>query len=197
MRPIRQRFSITKGGWISWRPARSPWWEAGKPSRDGLARTRRLVRELVNDDFTVVSGLAAGIDRAAHETAIERNGRTIAVIGTPLSQVYPKGAHHVAAPDRAAVSARQPGTREAVRVTDLPREPAVLSGTQRGDVRAHGGDHHRRSWGNVRHADSGARSPPTGAGRKLFILDSLLPQSAPDVAGTVGDAGCHSGRGVR
>ena len=61
-----------------------------KPSRDGLARTRRLVRELVNDDFTVVSGLAAGIDRAAHETAIERNGRTIAVIGTPLSQVYPK-----------------------------------------------------------------------------------------------------------
>ena len=43
-----------------------------------------------NDDFTVVSGLAAGIDRAAHETAIERNGRTIAVIGTPLSQVYPK-----------------------------------------------------------------------------------------------------------
>ena len=61
-----------------------------KPSPDGLARTRRLVRELVDDDFTVVSGLAAGIDRAAHETAIERNGRTIAVIGTPLSHVYPK-----------------------------------------------------------------------------------------------------------
>ena len=61
-----------------------------KPSRDGLGRTRRLVRELVNDDFTVVSGLAAGIERAAHETAMERNGRTIAVIGTPLSQVYPK-----------------------------------------------------------------------------------------------------------
>ena len=61
-----------------------------KPSRDGLLRTRRLVRELVNDDFTVVSGLAAGIDQAAHQTAIERGGRTIAVIGTPLSYVYPK-----------------------------------------------------------------------------------------------------------
>ena len=61
-----------------------------KPSRDGLSRTRRLVRELVNDGFTVVSGLAAGIDRAAHETAIEHEGRTIAVIGTPLSHVYPK-----------------------------------------------------------------------------------------------------------
>ena len=61
-----------------------------KPSRDGLARTRRLVRELVSDGYTVVSGLATGIDRAAHESAIEANGRTIAVIGTPLSHVYPK-----------------------------------------------------------------------------------------------------------
>ena len=61
-----------------------------KPSREGLARTRRLVRELVRDEFTVVSGLAAGIDRMAHETAIENDGRTIAVIGTPLSHAYPK-----------------------------------------------------------------------------------------------------------
>ena len=61
-----------------------------KPSREGLSRTRRLVRLLVADGFTVVSGLAAGIDRAAHETAIEEGGRTIAVIGTPLSHVYPR-----------------------------------------------------------------------------------------------------------
>ena len=61
-----------------------------RPSRAGLSRTRRLVRELVENDFTVVSGLAAGIDRMAHETAIEEDGRTIAVIGTPLSHVYPR-----------------------------------------------------------------------------------------------------------
>lgn len=61
-----------------------------RPSRAGLSRARRLVRELVKDNFTVVSGLAAGIDRMVHETAIEENGRTIAVIGTPLSHVYPK-----------------------------------------------------------------------------------------------------------
>ena len=61
-----------------------------KPSHDGLARTRRIVRELVKDDFTIVSGLAAGIDRMAHETAIAENGRTIAVVGTPLSHTYPK-----------------------------------------------------------------------------------------------------------
>ena len=65
-----------------------------KPTPEGLARTRRLSRELVRDNFTVVSGLAAGIDAAAHETAIEENGRTIAVLGTPLSHTYPKE-HHV------------------------------------------------------------------------------------------------------
>ena len=61
-----------------------------KPTNRGIAWTRRLVRELVRDGYTVVSGLAAGIDRVAHETAIEEGGRTIAVIGTPLSHVYPK-----------------------------------------------------------------------------------------------------------
>ena len=60
------------------------------PSADGLVRTRRLVQQLVQKDFTVVSGLAAGIDQAAHETAIQCRGRTAAVIGTPLSHVYPR-----------------------------------------------------------------------------------------------------------
>ena len=60
------------------------------PSQEGLLRTRRLVRKLVADGFTIVSGLASGIDRMAHEAAIKENGRTIAVLGTPLSHVYPK-----------------------------------------------------------------------------------------------------------
>jgi DNA processing protein len=61
-----------------------------KPTNDGIARTVRLVKTLVKDDFTIVSGLAAGIDTVAHKTAIEEGGRTIAVIGTPLSHTYPK-----------------------------------------------------------------------------------------------------------
>lgn len=59
-------------------------------SPEGVARTRRLVRALVEHDFTVVSGLAKGVDTIAHQTAIEYGGRTIAVIGTPISEVYPK-----------------------------------------------------------------------------------------------------------
>ncbi len=61
-----------------------------KPTADGLKRTRQLVRKLVEDGFTVVSGLAAGVDTAVHETAIAAGGRTIAVIGTPLSHSYPR-----------------------------------------------------------------------------------------------------------
>ena len=61
-----------------------------KPSKEGLLRTRQIVSELVQNDFTVVSGLAAGIDTMAHTSAIKAGGRTIAVIGTPLSHFYPK-----------------------------------------------------------------------------------------------------------
>jgi DNA processing protein len=61
-----------------------------EPTPDGVTRTRQLVKKLVRDNFTIMSGLAAGIDTTAHETAIEEGGRTIAVIGTPLSHTYPR-----------------------------------------------------------------------------------------------------------
>jgi DNA processing protein len=60
-----------------------------KASMEGIRRAQVLVRALVGHDIVVVSGLAEGIDRVAHETAIETGGRTIAVIGTPLDQCYP------------------------------------------------------------------------------------------------------------
>jgi DNA processing protein len=61
-----------------------------KPTALGIARAKRLVKALVKDGFTIVSGLAAGIDTVAHQTAIDERGRTIAVLGTPLSRVYPR-----------------------------------------------------------------------------------------------------------
>jgi DNA processing protein len=61
-----------------------------KPTDKGLARTEQMVRKLVEDDFTIVSGLAEGVDTAAHQAAFQAGGRTIAVIGTPLGQAYPR-----------------------------------------------------------------------------------------------------------
>ncbi|MFV8754775.1 DNA-processing protein DprA [Nannocystaceae bacterium ST9] len=61
-----------------------------KPTADGERRTRKLVKELVKHRAIVVSGLAAGIDTIAHTEAIAQGGRTIAVIGTPLDEAFPK-----------------------------------------------------------------------------------------------------------
>jgi DNA processing protein len=55
-----------------------------------LRRAARLSRILAQHDIVVVSGLAAGVDTAAHRAAMAAGGRTIAVIGTPLDRSYPR-----------------------------------------------------------------------------------------------------------
>jgi len=60
------------------------------PTEEGKARAAKLVKCIVEDNLTVVSGLARGIDSIAHRTAMSLSGRTIAVLGTPLSKSYPK-----------------------------------------------------------------------------------------------------------
>lgn len=61
------------------------------PSANGARRAEQLARRFVADDFTVVSGLAQGIDTCAHKAAMEAGGRTVAVLGTPITSFYPPG----------------------------------------------------------------------------------------------------------
>ncbi|GJM42139.1 MAG: DNA processing protein DprA [Ardenticatenaceae bacterium] len=55
----------------------------------GRQVTRDLVAGLVQNNITVVSGLARGIDAIAHKTAVELGGRTLAVLGSGLDCIYP------------------------------------------------------------------------------------------------------------
>lgn len=61
-----------------------------KPSAYGLQATDRLVTDLVENNYTIVSGMALGIDARAHNCAIEHHGRTIAVLGSGIDYCYPK-----------------------------------------------------------------------------------------------------------
>jgi DNA processing protein len=62
---------------------------AREASEAGLHRAALLAKYLVADAFTVVSGLARGVDTAVHTAAMEAGGYTIAVLGTPITEYYP------------------------------------------------------------------------------------------------------------
>ncbi len=61
-----------------------------KASAKGIKKAKELSKELSDEGFTIVSGLALGIDTVAHQSAIDNRKLTIGVIGTPINEYYPK-----------------------------------------------------------------------------------------------------------
>ena len=61
-----------------------------RASTYGVNASQMLARDLAKKNVCIVSGLARGIDAAAHRGAVEAGGKTVAVLGTGIDQVYPK-----------------------------------------------------------------------------------------------------------
>ena len=104
------------------------------PTPQGQQVTRELAGRLAALGLVVTSGLAVGVDGAAHQGALEA-GRTIAVLGTGPDQVYPAGHRDLArriAATGALVSEYPPG--EGPRASNFPRRNRLISGLSLGTL---------------------------------------------------------------
>lgn len=105
------------------------------PTPQGAENARAFARTLGNAGLTVVSGLALGIDAAAHEGALDTAGGTVAVVGTGVDLVYPKRhlalAHRIAANDL-LVSEYALGMPSLP--ANFPRRNRIIAGLSRGTL---------------------------------------------------------------
>ena len=99
-------------------------------TRYGRTQAERIAYELTTMGVTVVSGMARGIDTAAHAGALRANGRTIAVLGCGLDIAYPPEnatlMEHIIAQGGSVISEYAPGTPP--RSTNFPQRNRIISG---------------------------------------------------------------------
>lgn len=109
----------------------------------GEAVTRKLTRGLVEKGFTIVSGMALGVDTIAHQTALDCGGTTIAVLGCGIDIIYPPSnarLYHVISrsPGSAIFTEFAPGVRPTRE--QFPRRNRIISGLSLGVVVVEGTD---------------------------------------------------------
>ncbi len=102
------------------------------PSDYGRRWTRRLTTTLAQSGFTVVSGLAEGIDAEVHRSCISLNGRTLAVLGTGVDVTYPWSNRHLQqqVSEHGLLLSEYPAGTQPDR-THFPRRNRIIAGLSR------------------------------------------------------------------
>jgi DNA processing protein len=108
---------------------------ARNASTGGIAHARAFANALVQAGFAITSGMADGIDGAAHRAALDGTAPTLAVMGTGPDRVYPRKHHALAkriAEQGALISEFPPGT--AARADHFPRRNRLIAGLSLGTL---------------------------------------------------------------
>jgi DNA processing protein len=136
-----------------------------QPTPDGIRAAAGIARALTKAGRPVISGLALGVDAAAHSAALASGGRSIGVLGNGLHHVYPPA--HAEVQSRLQVLVSQFWPERPPDRTTFPRRNALMSALSSATVIVEAGPH------------SGARIQARHAlaqGRPLFLCAPLLRQ---------------------
>jgi DNA processing protein len=171
------------------------------PTVYGKTVTRSLTQELVGQGLVIASGLARGIDTIAHETCLERGGRTIAVLGCGIDIPYP--AENAALARRIGetgilISEFPMGTRP--EPFNFPRRNRIISGLAAGVLVVEGGEKsgglitasYALAQGRDVFAVPGPITSPLSAGPFNLIREGAIPaRSGREIADALALFGSH------
>ncbi|MBG0741963.1 DNA-protecting protein DprA [Cylindrospermopsis raciborskii LB2897] len=103
-----------------------------KPTEYGRKWTRHISTVLAQNGFTIVSGMADGIDAESHSAAIEAGGRTIAVVGTGVDVIYPyKNKDLYRQILKSGIVISEHPTKTSPNRTHFPRRNRIIAGLSR------------------------------------------------------------------
>lgn len=160
-------------------------------TRYGKEVAYKMAFELAKRGVIIISGLAYGIDSIAHQAALDAGGTTIAVLGTPIDQIYPKNhvglAKDIINKGGAVLSEYAPGEKVYMKASFLERnriisgladivvivEAAEKSGTLNTAA-------HALNQGKEVYAVPGNITSPYSVGCNKLIAQGAIPYTGPD-----------------